>query len=485
MPARRLILLVVLGLAELALIASQRGLRPSDRANDLDPFLLAFAGAFALYLAAIALVLRAERSAPAGAASGREGRVLLVVGFALAILMRLPLLPARPALSDDMYRYIWDGRVQLAGLNPYRYPPAARELAALRESQIWRYINRRSSPTIYPPAAQATFAGLAALVPAGRLPALLAPPGVIVFKAAFVLAELAGALLLARLLAALGRSPALALVALWNPLAVWEIAHSGHLDALVLPLLAGAALARVRGRDGLLGALLGLAGAIKFTPLLVFPALWRVRDTRGRLEWRAPAACAFVLAVSYLPYLGAGTRVLGYLPVYVTERFNSGLAFGLVSLSEAAGWPPALVVNLASLASLALVSALLVARPAADARAALARALWPLGAFLLINQNLHPWYTLWLLPFVALGLAPGRLLGLRAHGPAVWLLFTGLVVLAYTHFVRSRSDVWPQVFEFAALYGLLAIAGLSALAARRRAGAARLGAAPAPAGAES
>src|SRR5215471_761812 len=78
---------------------------------------------------------------------------LIVLIFAL--LFRLSLLFAPPYLSDDVYRYIWDGRVQAAGINPYRYVPTDAALADLRDQQIYPRINRNSSPTMYPPAAEA------------------------------------------------------------------------------------------------------------------------------------------------------------------------------------------------------------------------------------------------------------------------------------------------------------------------------------------
>ena len=76
----------------------------------------------------------------------------------LAIIFRLCLIPSDPAvLSKDMYRYIWDGRVQQNGINPYLYPPRADELKNLRDNQIFPNINRKDYPTIYPAGAQIFF----------------------------------------------------------------------------------------------------------------------------------------------------------------------------------------------------------------------------------------------------------------------------------------------------------------------------------------
>ena len=77
-----------------------------------------------------------------------------------ALVARAMLLPVGP-VSTDIYRYVWDGRVQAAGINPYRYIPADPALAHLRDAEIYPKINRADyARTIYPPAAQIVFAAV-------------------------------------------------------------------------------------------------------------------------------------------------------------------------------------------------------------------------------------------------------------------------------------------------------------------------------------
>ena len=113
----------------------------------LAAYVVLFVGLFVLYLAAVRLVLR--RRAP--------DRVLL--GFILGggLVFRLVLVPTPVVLSSDIHRYLWDGRVQWAGINPYRYPPAAEELAALRDAQVHPQINRPTKRTVYPPGMEALY----------------------------------------------------------------------------------------------------------------------------------------------------------------------------------------------------------------------------------------------------------------------------------------------------------------------------------------
>ena len=214
--------------------------------------------AVAVYFLAVRLVLRGSR----------PRRALWVV-LLVAAALRLPLLFGPPYLSSDIYRYVWDGRVQAAGINPYLFVPADPALAALRDEAIYPRINRAATaPTIYPPAAQVLFAAV------GRVSQTVLAEKLMLagFEALAILCGL-GLLSLARL------PPERILIYAWNPLAVWAFACDGHVDAAAIGLLAGALLLRCRGRDGWAGAAFGAAVLIKFLPLAAGPALWR----RGRL----------------------------------------------------------------------------------------------------------------------------------------------------------------------------------------------------------
>ena len=141
-------------------------------------------------LGAHARLRRRRRGRPAGArrwtsADQRGALIVILVG---AVAMRLALLFVEPYLSTDIYRYVWDGRVQAAGINPYRYVPSAPELAHLRDAAIFPNINRADyAVTIYPPTAQAIFLAVTRFgesVVAMKL-------GLIAFEAATVAALLA------------------------------------------------------------------------------------------------------------------------------------------------------------------------------------------------------------------------------------------------------------------------------------------------------
>src|SRR5580704_14606822 len=112
-----------------------------------ERFVFAALAQGAVYAFAVWLVLR-----------HRFGRPALAVIFIVAALARAIAVPAPATLSTDVARYVWDGRVQAAGINPYRYVPADEHLAELRDQAIYPHINRADyAPTIYPPVAQMIF----------------------------------------------------------------------------------------------------------------------------------------------------------------------------------------------------------------------------------------------------------------------------------------------------------------------------------------
>ena len=123
------IVLIVLGVALLVLY---RISLHAEGTKDVSWFLKLVGIQATLYLVAAWLGLR-----------GRDSRSVLIIGLVFAALFRLSILFSPPYLSDDLYRYVWDGRVQAAGINPYRYIPADQSLVGLRDEKIYPKINRR------------------------------------------------------------------------------------------------------------------------------------------------------------------------------------------------------------------------------------------------------------------------------------------------------------------------------------------------------
>jgi hypothetical protein len=338
----------------------------------------------------------------------------------IAAALRLPLIVSPPYLSTDVYRYVWDGRVQAAGVNPYRYLPADPALAALRDQQSYPYIARADyARTIYPPAAQLVFAAIG-----------LTWPSVTGVKATMVGFELLAVICLLRLAADL--PPQRILIYAWNPLPVWAFAGSGHVDAIAVGLLGGALLLRVQHRYGFAGVALGLAIATKFLPAVAAPALWR-----KRAGWRTALAAVATVVALYAFYSSVGTRVFGFLSGYGSEEgYDTGEGFWLLAgLSRITALPDfaALAYKIAAAAMLAAVAAWFAFRRHPDDPVTICAAAGVLMAVLMAAVSPHyPWYFACLaLPCV---LAPT---------PAVLWMATAPILLYLDTF--GDRFVWPSV----------------------------------------
>lgn len=331
----------------------------------------------------------------------------LAVIFGVAAALRLGLLLTEPMLSTDIYRYIWDGRVQAAGINPYRFIPADPALSALRDQAIYPHIDKADyAVTIYPPIAQVFF-----------LLVTRVSESVTMMKLAFVGCETVTAAVIWSLLKTLGKPVTRIVAYLWLPLPMWEIANNGHIDALMVALMMLGVWLALRERPRC-GAVLAALGALA-KPIAVFalPPMWRAWD------WKMPAMVVAVLALCYVPYLSAGAGVLGFLTTgYLREEsVMSGdtvwpLAawrwlFGTLRGDVTAYWGASLLI----VGGLAFSSSLRAARSPETVIADINKLL--LAALLLFSPN-YPWYFLALTPFVAL-----------RGGAAVWALCIAAVLL--------------------------------------------------------
>lgn len=322
--------------------------------------------------------------------AGRAERSALVIILCAAAAMRLGLLVADPYLSSDIYRYIWDGRVTAAGINPYRFVPNAPELQALRDAAIWPHINRADiAVTIYPPAAQGFFLGVTRFGES----VLAMKIGLLCFEAIAIAALL---FCLKRQAMPLTRIAAYA----WHPLPIVEIAGNGHIDAVMSTLLILGLLVYFRGRMLLAAVIVTLGALVKPTALLALPVFWRPWN------WRLPLVVAATILIAYLPFLSVGWRALGFLPGYIQEEgFASGEGFRLLWLlqSVTGPLPHAVPIYLAvSAVALAALSVAIGFRRNRSEQAASRSLGWLLIAFLVLSSPHYPWYFLVLVPFLAL-----------------------------------------------------------------------------------
>jgi alpha-1,6-mannosyltransferase len=322
-----------------------------------------------------------------GRAAGPGALIVILVG---GLVMRAGMLMTEPYLSSDIYRYIWDGRVQAAGINPYRYVPGAPELAWLREGAIFPNINRASyAPTIYPPAAQAIFFILTRL-----------SESVVAMRIALIAMEAAICASLVGLLHRQGAPAARIAIYAWHPLPIWEIAGNGHVDAAMIALLMFGLWLHVTGRPRASGIAVTLGALVKPTAVLALPALWKAPD------WRLPLVVAATLVAGYSPYLSVGSGVFGYLGGYLREEgLTTGggykLLFLIEGLTGARPWVATVYIILCALLLIGLALAASFRRDRSEATTVCVTT-WLLIAFLILSSPHYPWYFLVLVPFLVL-----------------------------------------------------------------------------------
>ncbi|MEE2658332.1 MAG: glycosyltransferase 87 family protein [Candidatus Latescibacterota bacterium] len=374
--------------------------------------------------------------------------------FAFAVAFRLTLLPTTPSLSDDIYRYLWDGKVQSVGINPYVYAPDAPEVEHLRD-ETWERVNHRQVLTVYPPVAQALFRLIAAL--GGT---------VFVAKAVFTLCDLLLCWGLWRLLQLRGLNSDRTLLYAWHPLPVLEISGSGHMDSLAIALMIWSFVLLGQGRPHIAVVALGGAAMSKLLPLLALPAWWRQLEPsdRGLPRWVDPRSRAPLLwltglcGLCYLLFYDVGVELFAGLTTYAQKwRFNDSVHSLLYELLR----DPSLEWDDGALGDARRIGAgLLLAWIVwdtwrhSDAAVLTGRAL---TTYLLLSPTVHPWYLLWALPFVCLSplrpvlvwsflclLAYEVLAGYRVHRvwePAAWVPWAeyGPVAILLIH--AAWSDI--------------------------------------------
>jgi len=375
--------------------------------RDLNRFIIAALLQGGVWAVAAVIVARGAGHSP------------LALILVTAALMRLGALAAPVYLSDDIYRYIWDGRVQAAGINPYRYIPTDTHLVPLRDQAVFPNINRNNyAPTIYPPIAQMLFFA------ASRL-----GETVLAIKLVLVAIEAIGIGALFVVLRTVGALRGNILLYAWHPLPVWEIAGSGHIDAAVVAFVALALAAAVTGRRAWSGAALAAGTLVKFFPLVLLPALWRpVKSNLG--DWRWLSAFIVVIIAAYLPYLGGGARMLGFLPAYMTEEnLTSGSGFWFLDVIGRAVSVPVIVYVGVAAAVMAGLAAGSLRRPT-DPSASLPWATALGTAAMLFASPHYAWYFVWLV----------ALLCVAPWWPAFWPTLTA--VLLYWEPETGHIPLW-------------------------------------------
>jgi hypothetical protein len=369
--------------------------------REYDSYTIGFSGvsgySVTLYVAACLIIL-----------TSAVDRFTFPIILAVAIACRLVTLYPDPFLSSDVYRYVWDGVVQHAHINPYRYVPGDPALAFLRapNQDIFDNINRRDyAHTIYPPAAQFLFYLITAI-----------SPTLTFMKTAMVLFEGLTMWALVALLRHLGLRREQSLLYAWCPILIWEVAGSGHLDSVAMAFISLALLFRYRRRPMVTGIFLALAVLTKLYPIVLLPALMMRREPAGASfasklrgwDWKMPATMFALIAAGYAAYSSVGMLVFGFLGGYVKEEgIESGARYFLLELAQRVpglhGLPTAAFYLVCATTFAALTAwSLKVAMDHPEGGAFLRPAFALAVALMLLFSPHYAWYIIWLVPFFTL-----------------------------------------------------------------------------------
>ena len=478
--------LIALGIASLvfyfALTALSRQFNWGEGYSDrpILAYLAIYATLFILYAFACKNVLQKPDSSS-------SLWLIIILGF----LFRAILLPANQIQEDDVYRYLWDGKVFAHGINPYKYAPEEtnnylefkiqdpeaflKKYTSQEHSELnllnslkWQNeaalttlerVNHPDIPTIYPPMAQFIFRGVATLK----------PDSILALRLAFLIFDLAALFFIVKILGALKKNRNLCLIYFWSPLLIKETYNSTHLDILGIAFLCAAIYFLIVHRHYLANLLLAFSFLVKLYPVILLPFFLQraalKNKTIGKPVWTTPCFLlgmfGAVVTLCYLPFLNTGLKTFEGLKTFSTYWQSNDSLFSLLVyfFSDMLGLKEVSQTffsnDLPTFASKITVAVILCSTIfyLLFRRSFLQKPIELLmfyffilmGLVFLLSPVQNPWYLVWVVPFICL--FPWR----------SWILLTGLVGLYYLDFHFDYQDIlqyssWIPWYEYTPFY---------------------------------
>ncbi|MDH3256418.1 MAG: hypothetical protein OEM27_02275, partial [Nitrospinota bacterium] len=418
---------------------------------------------------------------------------LLWTLIVLGLLFRAALLPAQQIQEDDVYRYLWDGKVFAHDINPYKFAPmevtrlkefliqnpeafeetydtqSAAELSQLYdlkwespESLVYQErINHPEVATIYPPLAQMVF----------RLAHHIQPDSILTLRLLFLAFDGVALMFIVLTLHALGMNRLWAMVYFWCPLVIKETFNSTHLDIIGIAMLCGTLYCVVQRRYFFANAFLALSVVGKLYPAILLPLILKQQWQAGKANTKNSLfKCCLsififggIVILFYLPFIELGAQNFSGLQEYTTRWQQNDSIFAL--LVGFFGWfvksngPVPFSYDLPSLLAKITVACLLgaallvllfwrKAEEHTEPRAVLEPLFIIMALVFLLSPVQNPWYLCWVVPFLCI--FPWR----------AGILLTGLVGLYYLDFYFDYQDLnhyaaWIPWFEYVPFYLLL------------------------------
>lgn len=370
------------------------------------------------------------------------------LGIAVAVALQLVWLFHLPNLSDDYYRFIWDGQLIINGMNPYGVLPpdvlGAIAPASPLSEELFAGLNelQKSNYTCYPPFNELFFALPAWLFPQSVL------ANVVLMRLFIIAANLGTALLGIRILRTLGRPESHILYYALNPLVIVELAGNVHFEALMVFFLVAALHFTVRKSHLSAGAALALSTSVKLAPLMFIPVFIRFFGFRQWMAFAALSVGITLLLFLPVPVWGGIEGFFKSIGLYFNNfEFNAGIFYWLKQLgywfsgrNMIAAIGPAL-----SFVTLGIIMFLAFFRKNENPEMLISSLLFAVTAYFLLGTTVHPWY-------IATPLALSVFTSFRF--PLVWSFAVFFSYAAYSNpaFTENR---WLVGLEYLLVFAAL------------------------------
>lgn len=424
---------ITFGLLDNEVAKTQNGFH-YDVSNKSMPtviFLILFSVAFLIYFA-VSIYISKEESTKKG--------LLSVILFSL--LFRLILLPSVAMHENDFYRYLWDGKSFKSGINPYKHPPGdlepiesghlkARSFTAVKKTELGELdqlrrrnpiffdrIGHRWVPTIYPPVAQAVFA----------FSSVLREDSIFLIKSVFVLFDMLSVIIIALILAHLGKNPLLCIIYGWSPLVLKEIANSGHYDSVAIFFVLFSIFLYLKRRLFAASGFLALAVLTKFFPIALLPFFARRFQVRHVILFLA------LILFCYIPFIfwqeTGVARLFEGMRIYSRDwEYNGSLFFIIKSffggLSIANGFGLKAIAGIFFITGAGIV----YLKDKKTDGSLLHSSFIVLVLLFMLSPVGDPWYYCWIVPFLCF--FPYR----------SFLILSWLLIFSYLSFSRDLSPL--------------------------------------------
>jgi alpha-1,6-mannosyltransferase len=423
---------------------------------------------------------------------GDRGIFWMVIVFGL--LFRAAILPSQQIQEDDIYRYLWDGKVFANGINPFEYAPTEihdfkalriqnpesyyeiyverneRELEQLdtlkwESPQSLKYLERVNHPdvsTIYPPMAQFMF----------RLVHHIKPDSIVAMRAGFLIFDIMAMLFIVGILSRFGMDKAGVMIYFWSPLIIKETFNSTHLDIIGISLLCGSIYFLIGHRHTLATFFLALSFLGKLYPIILFPlylqACYENSAQEGKRAWpsllKNSSLFLGVVVLGFLPFMGIGMKMFEGLKAFTLYWQSNDSIFAILAFifktvsgefkNEMIMSNPLPIFLSKISVAIFLIGVLfgllykkvsLLRQPKIFVRGFF----YLMALVFLLSPVQNPWYLCWVVPFMCI--FPQR----------SWILLTGLVGFYYLDFYFDYQELqsfsqWIPWVEYLPFYFLLA-----------------------------